>query len=127
MWRTQAGTESQTFAQLAASIRILAAGFGKSASVAAGQQVAFFVNKRREWIATDFALQTLGAVSVTDRAGEVRVASSKNLTGAGAVASSRILTRQGASRSRQAGGRRALDQRVFQHPVQRLKPESNRA
>ncbi len=63
-WKTKTGTESQTYAQFARSIRVLAAGLGKAAGIAASDKVAFFVNNRREWIATDFALQALGAVSV---------------------------------------------------------------
>lgn len=56
-------TESRTFAEFTRLIRLLAAGF-EGAGVVAGDHVGFFVNNRYEWIATDFALMALGAVTV---------------------------------------------------------------
>ena len=55
--------ENRTFAQFAGLIRELTAGF-QSLGISKGDHVGFFVNNRYEWIATDFALMALGAVSV---------------------------------------------------------------
>lgn len=62
-WRTRDGVETRTYAQFARMIRVLAGGFA-AAGIARGDHVGFFVNNRYEWIATDFALMALGAVSV---------------------------------------------------------------
>jgi long-chain acyl-CoA synthetase len=56
-------TETRSFAQFATLIRELTAGF-KELGIEKGNHVGFFVNNRYEWIATDFALMALGAVSV---------------------------------------------------------------
>ncbi|MCX7025112.1 MAG: AMP-binding protein [Spirochaetes bacterium] len=55
--------ETRTYADFAASIRRLSAGFA-AAGIGKGDHVGFFVNNRYEWIVTDFALMSLGAVSV---------------------------------------------------------------
>jgi long-chain acyl-CoA synthetase len=52
-----------TYGEFARFIRVLTAGFQKY-GVRRGDHVGFFVNNRYEWIATDFALMALGAVSV---------------------------------------------------------------
>ncbi len=62
-WHHKNETLTRTYADLAEFIQILGAGFA-SAGIAKGDQVGFFVNNRYEWIATDFALMALGAVSV---------------------------------------------------------------
>ncbi|MBN2875321.1 MAG: AMP-binding protein [Spirochaetales bacterium] len=62
-WRTLNGTVTRSYADFAAFVRVLTAGFAK-AGIAKGEHVGFFVNNRYEWIATDFALMALGAVSV---------------------------------------------------------------
>ncbi|MBU0929385.1 MAG: AMP-binding protein [Spirochaetes bacterium] len=56
-------TVTRTYEEFARLIRVLTAGFD-AAGVEKGAHVAFFVNNRFEWIATDFALMILGAVSV---------------------------------------------------------------
>lgn len=55
--------ETRTFSELAHLIRVLTAGFS-GAGVSRSDHIGFFVNNRYEWIATDFALMALGAVSV---------------------------------------------------------------
>lgn len=62
-WHGQAGAQSRTYAQFARLVRVLTAGLGES-GVRKGDHVGFFANNRFEWIATDFAIQVLGAVSV---------------------------------------------------------------
>jgi long-chain acyl-CoA synthetase len=62
-WHAKNGTQTRTFTDLAHMIRVLAAAFAK-AGIVKGDHVGFFANNRFEWIATDFALQALGAVSV---------------------------------------------------------------
>jgi long-chain acyl-CoA synthetase len=62
-WKTKAGSASQTFTEFGRMIRVLAAAFARG-GFKAGEHVAFFVNNRREWIATDFALMAVSAVSV---------------------------------------------------------------
>lgn len=55
--------ETRTFSDFTRLIRVLAAGF-EQAGLGSGEHVGFFVNNRFEWIATDFALMAVGAVSV---------------------------------------------------------------
>ncbi|MEI6874315.1 MAG: AMP-binding protein, partial [Spirochaetota bacterium] len=62
-WHVKNGTENRTYAETARFIRVLTAGLAE-AGVGRGDHVGFFVNNRHEWIATDFALMALGAVSV---------------------------------------------------------------
>ena len=62
-WRNKEATETRTYAQFANMIRVLTGGFA-AAGVRRGDHVGFFVNNRFEWIATDFALMALGAVSI---------------------------------------------------------------
>jgi len=62
-WKIKDKTKSHTYAEFAHFIRILTAGL-RSAGVARGDHVGFFVNNRFEWIGSDFAIMALGAVSV---------------------------------------------------------------
>ena len=62
-WHAKGHMETRTFAEFARFVRILTAGF-VDAGVAKGDHVGFFANNRYEWMATDFALQAVGAVSV---------------------------------------------------------------
>ncbi|MFA5852475.1 MAG: AMP-binding protein, partial [Spirochaetales bacterium] len=62
-WKIKDKARSHTYAEFAHSIRILTAGL-KSAGVAKGDHVGFFVNNRFEWICSDFAMMAIGAVSV---------------------------------------------------------------
>ncbi len=62
-YRAGSETVTKTYAQFARLIRVLTAGFDAS-GLKKGDHVGFFVNNRFEWIATDFALMILGAVSV---------------------------------------------------------------
>ncbi len=55
--------ELKTYREFTLLIRELAAGF-KACGIGKDNHVGFFVNNRFEWIATDFALMALGAVSV---------------------------------------------------------------
>jgi long-chain acyl-CoA synthetase len=61
--KSRSATETRSYSDLARLIRVLAAGFA-AAGVRKGDHVGFFVNNRYEWIATDFALMAIGAVSV---------------------------------------------------------------
>ena len=56
-------SETKTYRQLLQTIEALTAGFAHH-GVSRKDHVGFFVNNRFEWIATDFALMALGAVSV---------------------------------------------------------------
>ncbi len=56
-------SETKTYRQLRQTIEALAAGLARF-GVSRQDHVGFFVNNRFEWIATDFALMALGAVSV---------------------------------------------------------------
>jgi len=62
-WRGRAGTETRSYAELCRLVRVLTAGLA-GLGIAKADHVGFFVNNRSEWIATDFALMALGAVSV---------------------------------------------------------------
>ena len=62
-WKIKDKTKSHTYAEFVHFIRILTAGL-RSAGVARGDHVGFFVNNRFEWIGSDFAMMALGAVSV---------------------------------------------------------------
>ncbi|MDX9800205.1 MAG: AMP-binding protein [Spirochaetia bacterium] len=55
--------EFKTYKEFARLIRELTAGF-RTLGIEKDKHVGFFVNNRYEWIATDFALMALGAVSV---------------------------------------------------------------
>ena len=63
--KTKNGDEAElkTYREFTQLIRELAAGF-KASGIGRDNHVGFFVNNRFEWIATDFALMALGAVSV---------------------------------------------------------------
>lgn len=56
-------TETRTFKDFARLIEVLTAGL-QSYGISRKDHVGFFMNNRFEWIATDFALMALGAVSV---------------------------------------------------------------
>ncbi len=56
-------TETRTFKEFARLIEVLSAGF-KAYGIDRKDHVGFFMNNRFEWIATDFALMAIGAVSV---------------------------------------------------------------
>lgn len=62
-WRTRNQEETRSYAQFAQTIRLYTAGF-QAFGIKRGDHVGFFVNNRFEWIATDFALMALGAVSI---------------------------------------------------------------
>ncbi|MEI6386773.1 MAG: AMP-binding protein, partial [Spirochaetota bacterium] len=62
-WREKSATLSRSYAELGLLSRHLIAGFAEL-GIARGDHVGFFVNNRSEWLATDFALMALGAVSV---------------------------------------------------------------
>ncbi len=62
-WHTKSGVETRTYSDLGRLIRILMAGLS-GAGLRRGDHVGFFANNRFEWIATDFAIMGLGAVSV---------------------------------------------------------------
>jgi long-chain acyl-CoA synthetase len=62
-WRSKDGGSVRSYAEFGRFVRVLTAGFAE-AGVAKGEHAAVFVNNRFEWIATDFALMALGAVSV---------------------------------------------------------------
>jgi len=62
-WRVKDAVHQRTYAQFARMIRVLTAAFN-AAGVTRADHVGYFVNNRFEWIATDFALMALGAVSI---------------------------------------------------------------
>lgn len=62
-YRVGTDTQTRTFSEFARLIRVLSAGLSKR-GVTRDDHVGFFVNNRYEWIATDFALMAIGAVSV---------------------------------------------------------------
>ncbi len=62
-YRLGSGTITKSYLEFADLIRVLTAGFDAN-GIEKGDHVGFFVNNRFEWIATDFALMILGAVSV---------------------------------------------------------------